>query len=104
MVFCRTNQDCDNLEEFLNTASGGGKSVKKFTGKIDTGKENQYSCCVLAGMRSLQERRQSLDAFRDGYVRILICTDVAARGIDIKGLPYVINMTLPDVAENYIHR
>ncbi|CAN0527653.1 unnamed protein product, partial [Ectocarpus sp. 8 AP-2014] len=34
----------------------------------------------------------------------LICTDVAARGVDIKGLPYVINMTLPDVPENYIHR
>jgi ATP-dependent RNA helicase DDX1 len=104
LIFCRTNIDCDHLEEFFNTVSGGGKAVKKFVGKIDTGKENQYSCCVLAGMRSLQERRQSLDAFRDGYVRILICTDVAARGIDIKGLPYVINLTLPDVAENYIHR
>ena len=54
----------------------------------------------------MEERRASLQAFKDGDVRILICTDVAARGIDIEGLPYVINMTLPaaDEAENYIHR
>jgi len=37
-------------------------------------------------------------------VRFLICTDVGARGIDISGLPYVINMTLPDKSEDYIHR
>lgn len=37
-------------------------------------------------------------------MRFLICTDVAARGIDISGLPYVINLTLPDRAEDYIHR
>jgi len=50
---------------------------------------------ALAGMRSMEERRASLQALKDGDVRILICTDVAARGIDIEGLPYVINMTLP---------
>lgn len=37
-----------------------------------------------------------MQAFKDGDVRFLICTDVAARGIDIQGLPYVVNMTLPD--------
>ena len=41
---------------------------------------------------------------QDGEVRFLICTDVAARGIDIHGIPYVINMTLPDDKQNYIHR
>jgi ATP-dependent RNA helicase DDX1 len=54
----------------------------------------------------MDERRASLQALKDGDVRILICTDVAARGIDIEGLPYVINMTLPppESAEDYIHR
>tara|TARA_A100001035_G_C27589412_1_gene411250 strand:- start:51 stop:677 length:627 start_codon:yes stop_codon:yes gene_type:complete len=54
----------------------------------------------------MQDRRVALDAFKEGDVRFLICTDVAARGIDIKSLPYVINMTLPvaDESENYIHR
>lgn len=52
----------------------------------------------------LQERSAALKAFKEGDVRCLICTDVAARGIDISGLPYVINMTLPDKSEDYIHR
>lgn len=45
-----------------------------------------------------------LQAFKQGEVRFLICTDVAARGLDISGLPYVINLTLPNRAEDYIHR
>ena len=45
-----------------------------------------------------------VQAFKDGDIRFLICTDVAARGIDIAGLPYLVNMTLPDRAEDYIHR
>ena len=45
----------------------------------------------------------TLQAFHDGDVRFLICTDLAARGLDIKGLPYVVNLTLPDEPENYIH-
>lgn len=100
IIFCRTNLDCDLLESFL-VGVGGGQS---FRGKVEKGKENVYSCCVLAGMRSMQERRANLQAFKDGDVRFLICTDVAARGIDIQGLPYVVNLTLPDVVENYIHR
>ena len=46
----------------------------------------------------------NVQAFKDGDIRFLICTDVAARGLDITGLPYVINVTLPDRAEDYIHR
>ena len=53
---------------------------------------------------SMDERRAALSAFKDGDVRFLIATDVAARGIDIRELPYVINMTLPDKSEDYIHR
>ncbi len=41
---------------------------------------------------------------KEGEVRFLICTDVAARGIDITGIPYVINVTLPDDKQNYVHR
>lgn len=43
-------------------------------------------------------------AFKEGEARFLIATDVGARGLDISGLPYVINMTLPDRSEDYIHR
>lgn len=100
LIFCRTNVDCDNLEAYL-TAVGGGN---KWRAGAEKGKENAYSCCVLAGMRGQEERTRNLQAFKDGDVRFLICTDVAARGLDIKELPYVINMTLPDEPENYIHR
>ena len=101
LIFCRTNVDCDNLEKYLIQIGGGGRG---FSGKFESGKENPYSCVVVAGFRQQQERRQNLQAFKDGDVRFLICTDVAARGIDINGLPFVINFTLPDKTENYIHR
>ena len=41
---------------------------------------------------------------QEGEVRFLICTDVAARGIDIMGIPFVVNVTLPDDKQNYVHR
>lgn len=41
---------------------------------------------------------------QEGEVRFLICTDVAARGIDISGIPFVVNVTLPDEKQNYVHR
>jgi len=100
LIFCRTNVDCDNLEAYLTQVGGGAR----FRGGMEKGKENAYSSVVLAGMRTMEERRRNLEAFRAGDVRFLICTDVAARGLDIKELPYVINMTLPDESESYIHR
>lgn len=100
LVFCRTNVDCNNLEDYLNRLGG----TKAYGGKMETGKENPYSCVVLAGMRNQDERRSNLESFKEGDVRFLICTDVAARGIDIAGLPFVIQTTLPDDIENYIHR
>ena len=100
LIFCRTNFDCDNLEKFLNECGGG----KRFRGALVGGVEGKYSCCVLGGARNMDERRRNLQAFKNGDVRFLICTDVAARGLDIKNLPYVINLTLPDRSEDYIHR
>ena len=46
----------------------------------------------------------SPNTLQEGEVRFLICTDVAARGIDITGIPYVVNVTLPDDKQNYVHR
>lgn len=100
LVFCRTNVDCNNMEDYLNRLGG----CRGYGGKMETGKENPYSCVVLAGMRNQDERRQNLESFKEGDVRFLVCTDVAARGIDIAGLPFVIQTTLPDDIENYIHR
>jgi len=100
LIFCRTRLDCDNMKDFLDKRGGG----RKFTGKVEKGKENPYSnVCLHSGYKPF-ERQENLQMFKDGEVRLLICTDVAARGIDIKSLPYVINVTLPDKDEDYIHR
>ena len=50
------------------------------------------------------ERKQVMNQFRSGEVKILVATDVSARGIDIPDVDYVVNYDLPDVAENYVHR
>ena len=61
-----------------------------------------FSTCMLAELQRLSG--MSAQAFKSGDVRFLVATDVAARGIDIAGLPYMVNMTLPDRDEDYIHR
>ena len=54
--------------------------------------------------RSLAQRREALDGFKTGKYRILVATDIAARGIDVKEIELVINYDLPDDSENYVHR
>jgi len=54
--------------------------------------------------RSLAQRREALDGFKTGRYRVLVATDIAARGIDVTGISLVVNYDLPDVAEDYIHR
>lgn len=58
----------------------------------------------LHGAKDQPERLQTLEQFRSGAVRVLIATDVSARGIDIPDVDFVINYDLPEVAENYVHR
>ncbi|KAE8749808.1 hypothetical protein FOCC_FOCC003546 [Frankliniella occidentalis] len=93
LIFCRTKLDCDNLEKYFNQLGGGPRNPS-----------NPYSCVCLHGDRKPQERKENLDQFKQGRVKFLICTDVAARGIDISGLPFMINVTLPDEKSNYVHR
>ena len=88
ILFCRTKLDCDNLERHL-------KSLNDF---------KTFSCVCLHGDRRPDERKANLEKFKRKDVKFLICTDVAARGLDIKGLPYMINVTLPDEKSNYVHR
>ncbi|XP_030750639.1 ATP-dependent RNA helicase Ddx1 [Sitophilus oryzae] len=87
IIFCRTKLDCDNLEKYL-------KQIDK----------RKYSCVCLHGDRKPNERKANLEMFKRNEVKFLICTDVAARGLDISGLPFMINVTLPDEKSNYVHR
>ena len=58
----------------------------------------------IHGNRSQSQRTQALAAFKDGRCRVLVATDIAARGIDVTGLSHVVNFDVPPAAEDYIHR
>ncbi|XP_055628794.1 ATP-dependent RNA helicase Ddx1 [Toxorhynchites rutilus septentrionalis] len=87
IIFCRTKLDCDNMERYLRQVGG-----------------QKYSCVCLHGDRRPQERKANLEKFKNKEAKFLICTDVAARGLDVSGLPFIINVTLPDEKSNYVHR
>uniref|UniRef100_A0A8R1DRM8 ATP-dependent RNA helicase n=1 Tax=Caenorhabditis japonica TaxID=281687 RepID=A0A8R1DRM8_CAEJA len=84
IIFCRTKQQCDHMEHFLH--------------------QNNLTAACLHGDRSAEERQKSLDDFKNDQMRFLICTDVVARGLDVQGVPFVINVTLPDDKAMYVHR
>jgi ATP-dependent RNA helicase RhlE len=58
----------------------------------------------IHGNRSQAQRTKALAAFKDGRLRVLVATDIAARGIDVIGLSHVVNFDMPDAPESYIHR
>ena len=91
------NQPIDRALVFTRTKHGADRVVR------------QLAACGLPsaaihGNKSQAQRTTALQAFRDGRVRILIATDIAARGIDVSGVSHVFNYELPNVAEQYVHR
>ena len=84
LLFTNTREQCDALAEEL--------------------KENGYDCAVYRGDMDKLERRQNLQAFRDGDIELLISTDLAARGLDVDNIDRVINYHLPKELKNYLHR
>jgi len=63
-----------------------------------------HTAAELHSNRSLSQRRAALEGFRNGACRILVATDIAARGIDVKGIELVLNYDLPQSPEDYVHR
>ncbi len=84
IVFCKTKQSVDQVNRELN--------------------RRNIAAQALHGDKSQQTRLETLSAFKDGNLRVLVATDVAARGLDIVELPFVINYELPTQPEDYIHR
>ena len=62
------------------------------------------ACLAIHGNKSQAARTRALSDFKEGRVRILVATDIAARGLDISGMPHVVNFELPHVPEDYVHR
>ncbi|HVU02394.1 MAG TPA: DEAD/DEAH box helicase [Polyangiaceae bacterium] len=63
-----------------------------------------FGSAAIHGNKTQNARERALDAFRKGTTRVLVATDVAARGIDVQGISLVVNYDLPNVAESYVHR
>ncbi len=64
----------------------------------------KFTAAEIHSNRSLAQRKEALEGFKRGKYRILVATDIAARGIDVTGIERVINFDLPDQAEDYVHR
>ncbi len=84
LVFTRTKHGADRVVKHLHAAG--------------------IPCAAIHGNKSQAQRTAALQAFRKGEIRILIATDIAARGIDVSGVSHVFNFELPNVPEQYVHR
>jgi len=82
---------------FTRTKHGADRVVRHLAA---TGIE----AAAIHGNKSQPQRERALAGFRDGQSRVLVATDIAARGIDVDGVSHVINFELPNVPENYVHR
>jgi ATP-dependent RNA helicase RhlE len=84
LVFTRTKHRADRLGRMLGSAG--------------------HKVAVLHGDRSLSQRKAALEGFKRGTFRVLVATDIAARGIDVANIGHVINFDLPNCPEDYVHR
>lgn len=84
LVFSRTKHGADRIARILFRAGIGSEAIH--------------------GNKSQSARQRALSNFKEGRTRVMVATDIAARGIDIEELPLVINYDLPEVAETYVHR
>ena len=84
MVFGRTKHGCEKLAKLLEKWG--------------------FAVAAIHGNKSQGQRERALEAFRKGETRVLVATDVAARGLDIPEVAHVYNYDLPNVPENYVHR
>jgi len=84
LIFARTKHRADRIVRKLRRA--------------------QVSAAVIHGNRSQNQRVNALESFRHGQARVLVATDIAARGIDVEGISHVINYDVPMQPEDYVHR
>jgi len=82
---------------FTRTKHGADRVVKHLA-------EDGVAAEAIHGNKSQPQRERALAAFRAGNTRVLVATDIAARGIDVSGITHVINFELPNVPESYVHR
>jgi len=82
---------------FSRTKHGADKIARRL-------EHNGVKCATLHANRSQNQRLRALDDFKSGRVRVLVATDIAARGIDVDGISHVVNFDFPHIVEDYVHR
>lgn len=87
----------DRVIVFTRTKHGANKVVEVL-------EKNRVAAAAIHGNKSQSARQRALENFREGKVRVLVATDIAARGIDIDNISHVINFELPNISESYVHR
>jgi ATP-dependent RNA helicase RhlE len=91
------NENLNNVLVFVRTKHGADNVVKAL-------KKQGVNAEAIHGDKSQTARQRVLDHFKNKEISVLVATDIAARGIDIESLPYVINFDLPNIPETYVHR
>ena len=97
LTFLIEDNDWQQVLVFSRTKHGANRIAKQLEAK-------GHSAAAIHGNKSQGARTKALAGFKDGTIKILVATDIAARGLDIEQLPQVVNFDLPNVAEDYVHR
>ena len=91
------NKDINQILVFSRTKHGADRIVRNL-------QKNNIDAAAIHGDKSQTQRQRALQSFKDYKVRVLVATDIAARGIDIDKLSYVLNYDIPNEPETYVHR
>jgi len=97
LIHLLEEQKNDSVLVFSRTKHGANRIVKTLD-------KAQIKSAAIHGNKSQAMRQKALSAFKDGSLKVLVATDIAARGIDVDDLALVINYDLPNVSETYVHR
>lgn len=92
-----TDQKIDQVLVFSRTKHGADRIVRDLH-------KNKIKAAAIHGDKAQNQRQKALTDFKEGKIRVLVATDIAARGIDIDKLKYVVNYDIPEEAETYVHR
>ena len=97
LIYLLEQRKNDSVLVFSRTKHGANRIVKNLD-------KAQIKSAAIHGNKSQAMRQRALSAFKDGSLKVLVATDIAARGIDVDDLALVINYDLPNVSETYVHR
>ncbi|MDY0200699.1 MAG: DEAD/DEAH box helicase [Bacteroidales bacterium] len=97
LIHILQDRKIDQVLLFSRTKHGADKITRNL-------KKHRINASAIHGDKAQNARQKALQQFKDGEVRVLVATDIAARGIDIDKLKYVINYDIPNIAETYVHR